>query len=326
MNKMTLAKMDLLNYANVEGVATGYKIKRGKRTKTLAILVYVSKKLSENVLEPRDVIPKAVNISGQDVKTDVIQTGKFKALALIDDGKPVKPGYSIGHRDITAGTLGFFAKRNGETHLISNAHVLANTNKGKIGDPIYYPGPHDGGTSLNTISHLAATIPIKMVVSSCPVANACVNTFNFLARLFNRNTRLVEPINLATNKVDNAAGALIKGLEIDEKVYKIGKPTGIKEAELEMRVKKSSRTTEYTKGKITGVDAMLQVSYGEQGVAVFENQLISDIPSAGGDSGAAVFEDVDENNNLVGLLFAGGEGITVMNKIQTVFDELNISL
>lgn len=45
--------------------------------------------------------------------------------------------------------------------------------------------------------------------------------------------------------------------------------------------------------------------------------------SQGGDSGSAM---LDENNNLVGLLFAGGPSTTILNRIQHVFRELNISV
>jgi len=45
--------------------------------------------------------------------------------------------------------------------------------------------------------------------------------------------------------------------------------------------------------------------------------------SQGGDRGSAV---LDDNNNLVGLLFAGSDTSTIMNRIQNVFYELGVSL
>lgn len=313
--------VEVAHYPNVQGTYIGYKVRKGKQTKQLAVIVCVDRKLPENQLRAEAIIPRAINISGENVETDVIQSGKFKALELIDDGRPVVPGYSIGHPDVTAGTLGFFAKRNGKRCLVTNAHVGANTNKGKLGDPIYYPGPYDGGTEKNTIGHLVATIPIEMVASNCPIAKAVVNTFNFLAKTFKRKSRLPPPVRQVANQVDCCTHELIEGLEIDERVYKIGKPTGMVEAELGMKAKKSGRTTEYTEGEITGINGRVQVFYGD-GIAIFENQIMSDIPSDGGDSGSAVFGN--GGNNLVGLLFAGGEGTTIMNRIQTVFDELGL--
>jgi V8-like Glu-specific endopeptidase len=45
--------------------------------------------------------------------------------------------------------------------------------------------------------------------------------------------------------------------------------------------------------------------------------------SQGGDSGSAV---VNENNQLIGLLFAGSDTTTIMNRIQNVFSALGVSL
>jgi hypothetical protein len=45
--------------------------------------------------------------------------------------------------------------------------------------------------------------------------------------------------------------------------------------------------------------------------------------SQGGDSGSAV---LDNNNNLLGLLFAGSETSTIINRIENVFSALGLSL
>jgi hypothetical protein len=45
--------------------------------------------------------------------------------------------------------------------------------------------------------------------------------------------------------------------------------------------------------------------------------------SQGGDSGSAVLAD---NNHLVGLLFAGSDTTTVINRIQNVFSALGVSV
>lgn len=325
--------IELGHYPNVVGTAIGYKITNGKRTRQPAVIVYVKKKMPRVQLTSRDIVPQIVITSTDDVKTDIIQSGEFKALGaipkaksleppLVDFGR-VKPGYSVGHPNITAGTLGFFAERNGAKCLVTNAHVGANTNSGKLGDLIYYPGPYDGGKEENAIGYLVATIPVEMLDSYCPVARTIVKGFNFFAKLLKRRSRLLSPIRQITNKVDCCAHKLIDGVEIDENIPNIGKPVGIAEAVLGMKVQKVGRTTAYTTGEITGIEANITVSYGEQGIAIYEDQIVSDIGSDGGDSGSAV---LDKQNNLVGLLFAGGEGTTIMNRMQTVFDELGISL
>jgi len=315
-------------YPNVEGVSIGYKSQGGERTKEIAVVIYVSKKIPENELPTKHVIPRTINALGYKVKTDVLQS-KFSALALIDKEGPVKPGYSVSHPDVTGGTLSFFAVIDNQIVMVSandlmvsNAHILSNTNKGKIGDPIYYPGVVDGGTKENIVAYLAATIPIEMVESGCPIANLCVNGLNILAKLFGSKTTIPAPVREVFNRVDCAYARMVDGIEIDRNIYKIGEPVGIEEATLGMKVQKSGRTTEYTEGEIIGIEAAISVGYS-QGTAWFDGQIISDIPSAGGDSGSAI---LTYDNNLVGLLFAGGEGITIMNPIEDVFRELGINI
>lgn len=312
-------KIESAHYPNVQGVAIGFKERNGRRTKEVVVVVYVAKKLPESQLVTKHVVPKAIDVGGRDVKTDVIQK-KFEALELVSFDRPIKPGYSISHPDVTAGTLGFFARRHNQLCLISNAHVIANTNDGKIGDPAYYPGTYDGGSEKDTIGYLVATVPIEMIESTCPIAIFAVNLVNkLLAKAF--RTRIPKPIREITNRVDCAASLVAEGVEIDEEIYKIGKPTGLEQAVLGMKVQKSGRTTEYTEGTIIGIEATIQVGYSK-GTAIFEGQIISDIPSAGGDSGSAILT----HNKLVGLLFAGGEGITIMNPIEDVFQALELEI
>jgi len=327
MKKMDLVRearkeVELKHYRNVEGGFIGYKVKKGKRTRTLVVLVCVSKKLPESQLLPQDIVPKMVTVSGHNVKTDVLQTGKFKALALIDFDGPVKSGYSCGHPAISAGSVGPFAKRGVQRCLVTNAHVGANTNKGKLGDPIYYPGPYDGGTEKNTIGHLVATIPIEMMASNCPFFRAVVWVCNGLAKFFRRQSRLPSPIRQITNRVDCCAHELMPEIEIDEIIPNIGKPTGIIEAELGMKLQALGRTTGYTQGEVIGTEGTANVSYLEQGTAVYENQILSDIHTEGGDSGSVILR----GTKLVGLRFAGGEGVVLANKMQIVFDELEMTL
>ncbi len=57
--------------------------------------------------------------------------------------------------------------------ILSNNHVLANSNTAAIGDPILQPGSHDGGTLTNDhIADLADFIPISIagLPSECNIA------------------------------------------------------------------------------------------------------------------------------------------------------------
>jgi hypothetical protein len=86
-------------------------------------------------------------------------------------------------------------------------------------------------------------------------------------------------------------------------------------------VHKSGRTTGYTKGRIIATNLTVQVDLGVGMLVRFVDQIVCDDFSAGGDSGSAVFDD---SGNLVGLLFAGSPTVTILNKIDHVFDQLGI--
>ncbi len=108
---------------------------------------------------------------------------------------------------------------------------------------------------------------------------------------------------------------------VDE-ILKIGPVKGVGIAELGDAVKKSGRTTEFTTGQILQVDVTVDVDYGSGRTARFVDQLLSGPMSQGGDSGSAVLNDDDR---LVGLLFAGSDNTTIMNRISHVFTALGVN-
>jgi len=117
----------LLKVRNVVGTAVGEKFTNGLPTGKPAILVFVEKKLSTRGILSKfsssDIIPD--NIDG--IKTDVIEVGKLvKQSGYKSKIRPIKPGYSCGHKSITAGTIGgLFVDGDGDTIILSNNHVLA---------------------------------------------------------------------------------------------------------------------------------------------------------------------------------------------------------
>jgi hypothetical protein len=107
------------------------------------------------------------------VKTKVVVTGQVVALGTTDPTDPTPNGYSIGHPAITAGTLGVIVRDAGSTpstcYILSNNHVMANSNAATAGDPILHPGPADGGTLPNdVIATLSAFEPINFSGGSLP--------------------------------------------------------------------------------------------------------------------------------------------------------------
>jgi hypothetical protein len=322
--------MNIFKKKGVVSVGTGFKIKNGKKTNQICKVVGVEKKIPLDKLKNKDIIPQKID----DMITDVIQVGKIKALENVNRMRPCPPGYSIGHPTITAGTLGCYVKdKNGDWVVLSNNHVIAASNKANIGDVIIQPGTHDGGTSPNDdFAILDNFIPVEMMVEipDCDYLKIFVAIVNFAARCWGSKHRVMgyKDNQAAQNLVDAAIAHLINPEDMNREVPNIGKPSGIIELGLGMEVHKNGRTTGYTIGTVSQIDMTVNVQYGEMQIATFTDQIAIDGEfSAGGDSGSAIFYNHhDEATRLGGLLFAGGEGITIANKIQNVFDLLELSL
>jgi hypothetical protein len=314
----------LLGRTNVVATGIGYKVSRGQITDTLSIVCSVREKLPTAQLAGRDILPASV--SG--IPTDVIQTGPIRALqSRTDRHRPAPGGVSIGHRDITAGTLGCLVKKDGETFILSNNHVLANSNDAQIGDPILQPGPYDGGRlPQDHIANLEQFVPISIAGAPivCPTARGIAALLNLLARLLGSGARLAAiSAGVEENLVDAAIARPLNLEDVSDEILEIGTLQGTARGELGMAIKKSGRTTGFTTGQILQVDVSVNVQYGTGRVAFFTDQLMAGAMSQGGDSGSAV---LDESNRLVGLLFAGSDNSTVINRIENVFSALGIGL
>jgi hypothetical protein len=130
-----LHEAELLALDGVVGVAESYKVKAGKPTKEWALIVLVEEKHRKSEVGKSDLVP--AEISG--VPTDVMEVGKIEALIFNAKTRPALPGFSIGHHAITAGTFGCVVRDirhkvpqpgEGDYLILSNNHVLANTNAG----------------------------------------------------------------------------------------------------------------------------------------------------------------------------------------------------
>ena len=304
----------LLSMSNVVAIGVGLKIAGNVQTNEPCVVVSVVKKLPVIQLSESSLIPKILG----GVKTDVIETGKIFALQdPTQKMRPARPGVSIGHYQITAGTLGCLVQRNGQVYILSNNHVLANSNAGQLGDAVLQPGPHDGGTSADKIGTLEQFIPVALEGRSSP---GC-SPLSFLMRLFGKSARAMinEPGN---NTVDCAIAKPLSDDLVNPDILHIGIPTGVGIATLGTPVQKSGRTTGYTADQITQIDVTVTVDYGGP-TATFKNQLMAGAMSKGGDSGSVV---LDMNKQVVGLLFAGSNTTTIMNPIQFVLDALQVQL
>jgi hypothetical protein len=309
--------------ANVVGLAVGNRRVRGQETEEPCILVFVEQKRPVRDLRTRDIVPKSI----EGVRTDVVETGRFRAFEVVqsldgDRTKRVRPatgGVSLGHHRITAGTFGVVAQRNGRPVILSNNHILANSNDAKLGDPILQPGPADGGRMQDTIARLGDFVPIEFTERSAGWAGRLLERVlaPFL-RVFGYGVKRLP--SSATNRVDAAVAVPTDEGLVAPGAIGIGSVAGTAEARIGMRVRKSGRTTGVTEGRVTGVDAVVEVDYGGKS-AIFRGQIVADLLSRGGDSGSLV---VDDRNRAVGLLFAGGATTTLINPIGAVSELLDV--
>lgn len=253
---------------------------------------------------------------------DVRRTGRIRALGGSGTGggprppvataraagetgrvRPLRPGVSIAHVDVTAGTLGAFVLVGDALHALSNYHVLAGSPRARVGDAVVQPGPADGGrAAADQVGTLAATVPLV------PGRTATVDAV--IALLDDEHVDLDHPVGRITTTAVALGG---------ETVGKVG------------------RTTAVTAGRVTAIELDdVLVGYGEElGVLRFDDQIEVEATgtgpfSRGGDSGSLVYR---EDGVALGLLFAGsetggenGSGLTYVNPIDTVLAALDARL
>lgn len=318
----------LLNLPNVVGVGVGVKETAQTRTGELSVVVMVRRKLPVAALPADAVVPRQMN----GVRTDVVEVGELRAQQVrTARWRPAPGGVSIGHYKITAGTLGCVVRdrATSERLILSNNHVLANSNDASPGDAILQPGPADGGTVANDrIATLLRFCPIQFseAPSTCGIAEGAASFANFLAQLAGSSHRLqaIQVHPQAVNLVDAAVARPDVDTDVLNEILEIGVVSGTVPATLGMQVRKSGRTTELTTGTISVLDATVSVSYGPGRTATFENQIVAGPMSQGGDSGSLVV--AADSLRAVGLLFAGSEQTTIFNPIQAVLDCLQVDL
>lgn len=276
-----------------------------------ALNLYVVERTSPD--QVRAVIAEAMGTTAaasEDVPVNVIVTGLIDAQPHRFRMRPAPGGCSVGHFRITAGTIGCLSvgrtpPRNARLMILSNNHVLANSNNAAFGDCICQPGPADGGR--------------------CPADQIAI-----LERFV--------PINFAggVNFVDCATGWCWPDRVRKELVHIVGgQPRFFRigsvpiSPQLNMAVGKSGRTTQLTRGTIIDISATISVNYSGR-IALFRDQIsirgaAGTLFSAGGDSGSSIWT-WDSARRPVGLLFAGGGGITFANKMTRVVAALDINL
>lgn len=318
----------LLGLPNVVGVGRGQKHVAGQCTGKPTVTVLVTKKLPKRALGFSQIVPRSI----ADADTDVIEVGDVCALARTERMRPVKPGSSVGHYKITAGTFGalVYDVKTGEPLILSNNHVLANCSNGKderckIGDPILQPGRYDEGREpQDIIAHLYRFVPISMEVGSsdCKVAAAVENVLNKVVRRFRRNysLRFIKTYG-AQNLVDAALAKPVSPDIIVPDIIDLGAPRGTAEASVGDKVSKSGRTSGTNHGEVKVMQATIKISMGDTGDAVFSDQVVTTHMADPGDSGSVV---LNQKGQVVGLLSAGSDTVSIFARIKNVMDALQI--
>lgn len=246
------------------------------------------------------------SVAGVDVVPEV--TGPFRALpATADDAKrgyarPVPIGVSAGHPSVTAGTIGARVTDGSDVFALSNNHVAAANNTGREGDALLQPGVADGGRDPDDVlGTLADFEPIGFCRSIlCPE--------NRIDAALVRTTEE----NLGTATPDGGYGA---------------PRSRTAEAELGMTVQKFGRTTGQTQGRVTGINATIDVGYGAGNARFVDQIVISDGNFSGpGDSGSLVVTKglLLGDRRPVALLFAGSNANTIANPIDFVLDRFSV--
>lgn len=225
--------------------------------------------------------------------------------------RPLLIGSSVGHINITAGTLGAFVSRAGRPYILSNNHVLADEDRCNEGDPILQRGRFDGGMH-----------PQDQVA-----------TLRYWVSL---NRKGANRVDAALAEIDDGVGwepTLLRSVAGNTNSHLAGiGPDFLDEG---VTVYKIGRTTGPTEGRVVAFDFDELVVNFDTGNLRFDGQIeiqgVGDHPfSDGGDSGSLI---VDSDMQAIALLFAGsdtgganGQGLTYATPIRSVLEELQADL
>lgn len=281
------------------------------------IVVLVEKKVPLETLALTDLIPDEID----GIPTDVIVSDKIVAMGTKDKIRPLVAGYSIGHINITAGTMGYYYKRisDGKGPLPgSNKHVFSDVLGPTVLDKrIVQPGPSDGG-ELPIVGHYFEGTDLKRALN--PLNALWMILVNWLYQLFGKEPPYditdSEPRNLDFAVMDetvaldltvaglsdwddfcgvwfagsDSASFFCKAKYITEFGYE-PIDVNVKEARAgDMVYKGDTRTTPRGSAMVIYESVFIWVGYGGFGNDLpFDNVTMTEKIIEGGDSGGAVF-------------------------------------
>jgi len=262
-------------------------------------------------------------------KTEVVVTGKIKALSLLqleeriepyytysepvsrtDTVRPIVGGISLGVPETAyggkmAGTLGLVVQGpGGYYYILSNAHVIAMNSKVQflpLGTAVLQPGTYDGGTVNDKVGELYKYIKITFGPKGKNYADAAIAKITIITIY------------------EYLAGEVL-GSD-NQNTYTI---SGTAEVSTGDSVRKSGRTTGVTINTVSATDATVKVWYSQSKWAIFYDQILVNQPFIeSGDSGSPVD---NKDGAFVGLAFAGSSSTAVVCKAKYITSGLGITI
>jgi hypothetical protein len=258
-------------------------------------------------------------MQNQAVQTGYVQMGSSGGNANDYDSRKDGRGKEYVN-DCCGGTLGaLVTDRNGNPYILSNNHVLAESDQARAGDTVVQPA---------------------LVDLSCnPQSGRSVGALRYVVPLQSRQTNVDAALAAATPAVDGTGAILQLGPSVNGVLTAAPPAAGDGEALTagllnQLHVVKSGRTTGLTCSTVNTIDLSVQVDYyydcaetQPYYTKTYVNQI--GMPGASfadsGDSGALILDA--SNAKPVGLFFASGaddsnHGFSVANPIQDVLSEL----
>jgi hypothetical protein len=220
--------------------------------------------------------------------------------------RPVPIGVSVAHPDVTAGTIGVQVFKGTGTrktiYVLSNNHVLANSNLALIGDPVLQPGPADGGTLADSIGTLYAFQTIVMSSTASNVMDAAIGQ----TTLENSDYR-TPPDGYGAPRTRSST------------------------AYVGMPVMKYGRSTRLTTGRVAAVNATVMIDYSSGSTRFVEQIILEGSNGAAfsgpGDSGSLVVAGSGTSaRKVVGLVFAGNGVYTAANPIKPILSRFGVKV
>lgn len=247
--------------------------------------------------------------AGAEAPVDLDDTGEVVPLMVPVDAaqlrvrqRPLQGGCSLGHPDVTGGTLGVRVVENvrgapegAAVYLLSNCHVLAaDPSRPRRGDPTIQPAAVDfGARDRDVIGHLADFEPLRVGFTNRMDAALCA---------------LDDP-SVAADGVAGLGGLRYWRAQRDT-------PIGL-------RVAKLGRTTGLTFGVVRSVGVTYKIDYKLGEPLVFSEQILTTHLAGGGDSGSLLVA-LGERPSVAGLILGGSKDVTLATPIELIQDRFGV--